>query len=111
MTQSLILQQLVEAVRRLSRLDVTFDRPTEKQLGMLNGTISEILKPWFDEAPVHVSPIDKRKVRLHVLAELIGRNIATSKYLTRREVSVIIDLLLKEENHEPIYELARSTQT
>jgi hypothetical protein len=93
MKYSLRLQQLIEAIRRLSLKDDRFLPPTQKQLSKMNIQFNETL--------------GKRKdLRVKIISELTGLPITSTKQLTRFTVSVIIDQTLDGKENECINELA-----
>ena len=95
--------QLIEAVRRLSLNDDLFLPPTQKQLVKMNIQIAEAIDDDTMNSKV------KKALRIRVLRLLTGLPIASSKQLTRKSISVIIDLTLNGQANEQLRELAKKS--
>ena len=95
--------QLIEAVRRLSLNDDLFLTHTQKQLIKMNIQIAEAIDDDTMNSKV------KKALRIRVLRLLTGLPIASSKQLTRKSISVIIDLTLNGQANEQLRELAKKS--
>jgi hypothetical protein len=97
MSYSLQVQQLIEAVKRLSLDDDLFLTPTIPQLEKMNIQFNMALGK-------------KKELRIPVIRLLTNLPISSTKQLTRKMVSVIIDQTLDGRSDELIRQLANAIE-